>query len=56
MWKDFWLAIFFLTFAGFCIISVLIAWKGVGDLKHLFSRLRDARDRAADRPAGGERT
>lgn len=40
MWKDFWVVLFFSTFAGFCIISALIAWKGVADLKHLFSLLK----------------
>jgi hypothetical protein len=46
MWKIFWVILFYLTFASFCIISALIAWKGIEDLRQLFSRLKGSREQA----------
>lgn len=44
MWQTFWIVLFFVTFAAFCIVSALIAWKGIDDLRQLFDRLRRARE------------
>lgn len=44
MWKISWIILFFLTFAGFCVVSALIACKGIDDLRQLFSRLKQHRD------------
>lgn len=46
MWKIFWIVLFYLTFAGFCIVSALIAWKGIDDLRQLFSRLKHHREQS----------
>lgn len=40
MWKMFWVILFYGTFASFGLVSFMIAWKGVEDLKQLFARLR----------------
>jgi len=40
MWEIFWIILFFLTFAGFCVVSALIAWNGVEDLRQLFAQLK----------------
>lgn len=47
MWIILWTALFILTFAGFCVVSALIAWKGVEDLRQLFSRLKKSRGEVA---------
>lgn len=44
IWMFFWVGFFFAAFATFCIISTLIAWKGVEDLRQLFLRLRRGSD------------
>jgi hypothetical protein len=48
VWSAFWIILFFLAFASFCVVSTLIAWKGIDDLKQLFLRLQRSRE---DRPA-----
>ena len=40
IWTTFWSVVFFGTLVGFVCVSLLVAVKGVGDLRDLFSKLR----------------
>jgi len=46
-WAGFWLAVFVGTFASFTGLSVLIAVKGVGEIRELLDELEIARARRA---------
>jgi hypothetical protein len=44
-WPIFWGITFFLAFLAFCVISALIAIKGVGEIRELFAALEEERRR-----------
>jgi hypothetical protein len=48
-WAFFWLATFVLAFAGFTLISLVIAIRGVAEIRELFSTLEEERRRKASR-------
>ena len=44
-WALFWLAAFVVAFGGFTLISMVIAVKGVGEIRELFTALEEERRR-----------
>jgi hypothetical protein len=44
-WSAFWLASFAVAFLAFCLISLLIAVRGVGEIRELFAALEEERRR-----------
>jgi hypothetical protein len=44
-WALFWLGAFVLAFAGFVLISLAIAVRGVGEIRELFAALERERRR-----------
>lgn len=44
-WSGFWLLIFVAAFAAFALISLLIAVRGVGEIRELFRALEEERRR-----------
>lgn len=46
MWQIVWICLFFAAFAAFCILSAMIAWKGIDDLRQLFALLKRNREQA----------
>jgi hypothetical protein len=48
-WALFWLASFALAFGGFTLISLVIAVRGVAEIRELFSALEEERRRKASR-------
>lgn len=42
-WSDLWALVFFASFAGSAIVSVLIAFKGVAEIRELLDTLRSDR-------------
>lgn len=47
-WPVFWLAAFVVAFGTFTVISLLIAVRGVAEIRELFTALAEAR--RAERP------
>jgi hypothetical protein len=46
-WVPFWLATFVVAFLAFSLISLVIAVRGVGEIRELFSALEEERRRKA---------
>ena len=44
-WSAFWLASFVVAFLAFSLISLLIAVRGVAEIRELFAALEDERRR-----------
>ena len=44
-WSGFWLLTFVAAFAAFALISLLIAVRGVGEIRELFRALEEERRR-----------
>jgi hypothetical protein len=44
-WALFWLAAFVVAFLGFVLISLVIAVRGVGEIRELFAALEEERRR-----------
>jgi hypothetical protein len=44
-WALFWLATFIVAFGAFSVISLVIAVRGVGEIRELFSALEGERRR-----------
>jgi hypothetical protein len=44
-WALLWLAAFVVAFGGFTLISMVIAVKGVGEIRELFTALEEERRR-----------
>jgi hypothetical protein len=44
-WAHFWLAAFTLAFGGFTLISLVIAVRGVAEIRELFTALDEERRR-----------
>lgn len=42
-WQDFWAFVFFAAFGGFALVSLLIAVKGVAEIRELLAMLRGKR-------------
>ena len=48
-WALFWLVAFVVAFLGFSLISLVIAVRGVAEIRELFSALEEERRRKASR-------
>jgi hypothetical protein len=48
-WAQFWLASFVLAFGAFALISLVIAVRGVAEIRELFTALEEERRRKASR-------
>jgi hypothetical protein len=46
-WGIVWLAAFVVAFSGFTLISLVIAVRGVGEIRELFAALEEERRRKA---------
>lgn len=46
-WALFWLATFVVAFVAFCLISLVIAVRGVAEIRELFSALEEERRKAS---------
>ena len=44
-WAPFWLAVFVVAFGAFSVISLAIAFRGVAEIRELFSALEEERRR-----------
>jgi len=44
-WAPFWLLAFVVAFAGFTLISLVIAVRGVAEIRELFTALEEERRR-----------
>jgi hypothetical protein len=42
-WALFWLAAFIVAFLGFALISLVIAVRGIGEIRELFAALEEER-------------
>jgi hypothetical protein len=49
-WALFWLIAFGVAFAAFSLISLVIAVRGVAEIRELFAALEEERRRKASRP------
>ena len=48
-WESLWLVVFVAAFAGFTLISLLIAVKGVAEIRELFAALEVDANRRKER-------
>ncbi len=44
-WYYFWMASFLLAGSAFAVIAAIVLVRGIGDLRQMFSGLREERDR-----------
>jgi hypothetical protein len=51
-WQAFWFASFVVAFSTFSVISLLIAVRGVAEIRELFATLEEERRRKAGGPRG----